>query len=100
MNTIVLSAINHSDIGVMFTNLANYGAPPCRCHRCHRCNRCHSHWVSYFYAISMVFQQGPGTPDKNELQKTREVRPPEIGKGADSSKSISQICIYLIIRDI
>ena len=26
MNTIVISAINHSEIGVMFTNFANYGA--------------------------------------------------------------------------
>ena len=29
MNTIVISTINHSEMGVMFTNLANYGAPPC-----------------------------------------------------------------------
>ena len=30
MNTIVISAINHRKIGVICTNLANYGAPLCR----------------------------------------------------------------------
>ena len=28
--TMVITTINHSDIVVMFTNLANYGAPPCK----------------------------------------------------------------------
>ena len=35
MNTIDISTINHSEIGVMFTNLANYGAPPCTNYKQH-----------------------------------------------------------------
>ena len=37
--TIVISAINHSEMGVMFTNLSNYGAPLCNyVNLCHYVN--------------------------------------------------------------